>query len=65
VLVVLTVVILAVLGFGSYALHKINPGWLRIHGSVLRMITFSMEIGQPGVPEKPREDRTPPRSGPA
>jgi hypothetical protein len=21
------------------------------------MITFSMEIGQPGVPEKPREDR--------
>jgi len=57
VLAVFVIVILAVLGFGSYALHKIKPGWLRIHGSVLRMITFSMEIGQPGVPEKPEKPR--------
>jgi len=57
VLAVLVIVILAVLCFGSYALHKIKPGWLRIHGSVLRMITFSMEIGQPGEPGKPRDER--------
>lgn len=49
--------ILAVLCFGSYALHKIKPGWLRIHGSVSKLITFSMEIGQAGAPEKPRENR--------
>ena len=57
VLAVFVIVIFAVLCFGSYALHKIKPGWLRIHGSVLRMITFSMEIGQPGEPGKPRDER--------
>jgi hypothetical protein len=49
--------ILAVLCFGFYALHKIKPGWLRIHGSVSKLITFSMEIGQAGAPEKHRENR--------
>jgi len=44
------IVILAVLGLGFYALHKIKPGWLRIQAGVWRLITFSMEIGQPGVP---------------
>ncbi len=57
VLAVFVIVILIVFCFGSYALHKIKPGWLRIHGSVLRMITFSMEIGQPGEPGKPRDER--------
>ena len=44
------------IGLGIYALHK-KTGWLRIHGSVLRVITFSMEIGQSDGPKKPRDDR--------
>jgi hypothetical protein len=56
-LVLAFAMILAVLCLGFYALHKIKPGWLRIHGSVSKLITFSMEIGQAGAPEKPRENR--------
>jgi hypothetical protein len=51
------IVILAVIGLGFYALHKIKPGWFRIQAGAGRLFTFSMEIGQPGVPDKPREER--------
>jgi hypothetical protein len=49
------VVILAVIGLGFYGL-KSRTGWLRIQAGVWRLVTFSIEIGQPGVPDKPREE---------
>ena len=41
------IVILAVIGLGFYALHKIRPGWFRIQAGAGRLFTFSMEIGHP------------------
>ena len=49
------IVILAVIGLGFYGL-KSRTGWLRIQAGVWRLITFSIEIGQPGTAEKPREE---------
>jgi hypothetical protein len=54
-------VIVAFLCFGAYALHKIKPGWLRIHGSLWHLATFSMEVGRPGEPDKPRGEIEPRR----
>jgi len=48
VLFVLAIVVLPLFILAIYAIHQIKPGWFRIHGSVLRAITFSMEIGRPG-----------------
>jgi hypothetical protein len=39
------IVILAVIGLGFYGL-KSKRGWLRIHASVWRLFTFSIEIGR-------------------
>lgn len=50
------IVILAVIGLGFYGL-KSNTGWLRIQAGLWRFVTFSIEIGQPGPAEKPREER--------
>ncbi len=58
---VVLVAILAFLCFGAYALHKIKPGWLRIHGSLWRLANFSMEVGRPGEPGKPHEEIEPSR----
>lgn len=49
------IVILAVIGLGFYGL-KSRTGWLRIQAGVWRLVTFSIEIGQPGTAEKPREE---------
>ncbi len=49
------IVILAVIGLGFYGL-KSRTGWLRIQAGVWRLITFSIEIGQPGEPEEPRAE---------
>jgi hypothetical protein len=56
---VVLVVVLAFLCFGAYALHKIKPGWLRINGSLWRLATFSMEVGRPGEPDKPKGEIEP------
>jgi hypothetical protein len=49
------IVILAVIGLGFYGL-KSRTGWLRIQAGVWRLVTFSIEIGQPGIAEKPHEE---------
>ena len=54
------IVILAILCFGSYALHKIKPGWFRIQAGAGQRFTFSIEMGQGGdIPgdKPPREER--------
>lgn len=56
-LAVLAIVIVPFFLLGIYGLYRVKPGWLRIHGSVLRMITFSMEFGQLGEPGKPCDER--------
>ncbi len=42
------IVILAVIGLGFYALHKIKPGWFRIQAGAGQRFTFSIEMGQGG-----------------
>jgi hypothetical protein len=49
-------IILAVIGLGFYALHKIRPGWFRIHAGAGQRFTFSIEMGQGGSPA-PRDER--------
>jgi hypothetical protein len=48
------IVILAVIGLGAYALHKIKPGWFRLRAGAGQRFTFSIEMGQgtdpPGDP---------------
>lgn len=39
------VVILALIGLGFYAVGKMKPGSLRVRTSLLRLFSFSMEIG--------------------
>lgn len=56
------IIILAVIGLGFYGL-KSNTGWLRIQAGLWRLVTFSIEIGQPGSAEKPREERREPEAG--
>jgi hypothetical protein len=51
------IVLLAIIGLGFYALHKIKPGWFRIQAGVWRLITFSIEIGQGGDPLSRGEHR--------
>jgi hypothetical protein len=46
-------VILAVLGLGFYAVHRMRPGSFRLRTSVLRLFSFSMEIESPGMTGKP------------
>lgn len=61
------VVALALIGLGFYGLHRIKPGWLRVQAGVWRLITFSLEIGEPGHPavsERPREQRRELEAGP-
>jgi len=48
------IVILAVIGLGFYGL-KSRTGWLRIQAGVWRLVTFSIEIGQPGQPGEPEK----------
>lgn len=50
------IVILAVIGLGFYALHKIKPGWFRIQAGAGQRFTFSIEMGQ-GGDKPPREER--------
>jgi hypothetical protein len=52
------IIILAVIGLGFYGL-KSRTGWLRIQAGIWRLVNFSIEIGQPGVPgdRPPREER--------
>ena len=38
--------ILCLLTFSIYAISKVNPRSLRVSGSVWRVITFRMELGQ-------------------
>lgn len=48
-LAVLTcIVILAVVGLGFFALHKIKPGWFRIQAGAGQQFMFSIEMGQGG-----------------
>jgi hypothetical protein len=49
-------VVLAVLGLGFYAVHKMRPGSFRLRTSVLRVFSFSMEIESPGVTRKPSSE---------
>lgn len=42
-------VILAVLGLGFYAVHRMKPGSFRLRTNVLRLFSFSMEIESPGM----------------
>jgi hypothetical protein len=51
------IVILAVIGLGFYALHKIKPGWFRIQAGAGQRFTFSIEMGQGGGDRPPREER--------
>ena len=52
------IVILAVIGLGFFALHKVKPGWFRIHAGAGQRFTFSIEMGQRGDITPP--DITPP-----
>lgn len=56
ILIAVCVIVVALLGLGFHALNKIKPEWLRIHTSVLRVITFTMEIGRPGTTRKPDDE---------
>lgn len=40
------IVILAVVALGFYALRKDSPGWVRVHTSLARVFTFSIETGK-------------------
>ena len=54
------IVILAVIGLGFYALHKVKPGWFRIQAGAGQRFTFSIEMGQGGdLPghRPPRKER--------
>jgi len=51
------VIVMAVVGLGFYALHKIKPGWLRVETSVLRLVRITMEMGQPSITGKPYAER--------
>lgn len=57
----IAIVILPLFVIAIYAIHKIKPGWLRIHGSVLKALTFSLEIGKPDDPGKPGNELEPGR----
>jgi hypothetical protein len=50
------IVILAVIGLGFYALHKIKPGWFRLQAGAGQRFTFSIEMGQ-GGDKPPSEER--------
>ena len=53
------IVILAVIGLGFYALHKIKPGWFRIQAGAGQRFMFSIEMGRGGdLPDDraPREE---------
>jgi hypothetical protein len=54
--VLVCVVFLAVIGLGFYGL-KSRTGWLRIQVGIWRLVTFSIEAGQPVEPEKPRDEQ--------
>lgn len=51
------IVILAVIGLGFYALHKIRPGWFRIQAGAGQRFTFSIEMGRGSDPTPPDERR--------
>ena len=60
-------VVLAVLGLGFYAVHKMRPGSFRLRTSVLRLFSFSIEIdessgmiGKP--PGEPKQNLSPART---
>jgi hypothetical protein len=50
------IMILAVLCFGAFALHKMNPDKLRIYGES-KLAKFGLEISRSGKADKPRDDR--------
>lgn len=45
-------VLLAVLGLGFYAVHRMKPSSFRLRTSVLRLFSFSMEIESLGMTGK-------------
>jgi hypothetical protein len=52
------IVILAVIGLGFYALHKIKPGWFRVQAGAGQRFNFIIEMGpgcDPTPPDEPRE----------
>jgi flagellar biogenesis protein FliO len=49
------VVVLALIGLGFYAVRKMNPDSLRVRTSLMRMFSFSIEIGPPGNEKQGRE----------
>jgi hypothetical protein len=46
------VVVLALIGLGFYAVWKMKPDSLRVRTSLMRMFSFSIEIGSPGTAAK-------------
>jgi hypothetical protein len=46
------VMVLAVLGLGFYAVRKMRPGRFRLHTSLLRLFSFSLEIESSDGAEK-------------
>jgi hypothetical protein len=47
-----SLVLLAVLGLGFYAVHRMKPSSFRLRTSVLRLFSFSMEIESSGMTGK-------------
>jgi hypothetical protein len=43
-------------GVCVFAIDRIKPGWLRIQAGAGRRFTFSIEMGQVGTADKPREE---------
>jgi hypothetical protein len=46
----------AVISFCVWAFYKMKPGYLRVQAGAFRLVGFSIEMGEPGVPEKPRDE---------
>jgi hypothetical protein len=49
-------VIGAVIGFCVWAFLKMKPAYLRVQAEVLQLVGFSIEMREPGGPEKPRDE---------
>jgi hypothetical protein len=50
------VVVLALIGLGFYAVWKMKPDSLRVQTSLMRMVTFSIEMGSTGATAKSSGD---------
>jgi hypothetical protein len=49
-------VVFALIGLGFYAVWKMKPDSLRVRTNLMRIISFSIEIGSPGVAAKSSGD---------